>query len=47
VADRIVAVVNNDVITLTELREQVSTIRSSARRGVPDDDRLATSCSIG
>ena len=42
VADRIVAVVNNDVITLTELREQVLYYKVEARgEEVPDDDRLA------
>ncbi|PYM86735.1 MAG: hypothetical protein DME09_01485 [Candidatus Rokuibacteriota bacterium] len=42
VVDRIVAVVNDDVITLTELREQVLYYKVEAHgEEVPDDDRLA------
>jgi len=42
VVDRIVAVVNDDVITLTELREQVLYYKVEAHgEEVPDDERLA------
>jgi len=41
VADRVVAVVNNDAITLAELQETIAAYRQEARGRTPSDEELA------
>jgi peptidyl-prolyl cis-trans isomerase SurA len=41
VSDRVVAVVNNDAITLMEVQESVVAAKQDARGGAPPDDQLA------
>jgi hypothetical protein len=41
VSDRVVAVVNNDAITLMEVQESVVAAKQDNRGGLPPDDELA------